>query len=348
MADVESLIAASNRQLFIGIGGGGDIVGALAVAETLSPNPGEALLGGLTWERPPIDPILRPRRLDELSDLERLNDSVAWATATTRGPEGTPLAESQMAAFMRRPTLLIDPSGGAEVLARDIADAAARLDCDLVVLVDVGGDVLASGHEPSLVSPLCDAVCLAAGVQLSRETKVLGAIVGAGCDGELTLDELSERLALVAAADGLLAVRGISGEAVVALSDALNHVQTEASRLMLECARGGCGRRRIRGGARTAWLSPYGAVIFLFDPTVAFHAAAPLAKAAASGDFFDARLAMNALGVDTELDQSPTPARHLREHSGTSSDQASHPSPEPGMNGRRAHAIQDPRWYRVV
>jgi hypothetical protein len=36
------------------------------------------------------------------------------------------------------------------------------------VLIDVGGDVLAQGHEPGLRSPLCDALMLAAGGMRNR------------------------------------------------------------------------------------------------------------------------------------------------------------------------------------
>ena len=62
-----------------------------------------------------------------------------------------------------------------------LADAAAQLDCDLLALVDVGGDVLAHGGEPGLASPLCDAVLLAAaGARRPGDSPVIGAIFGPG------------------------------------------------------------------------------------------------------------------------------------------------------------------------
>ena len=47
-------------------------------------------------------------------------------------------------------------------VAAGLAAAAASLRRDLIVFVDVGGDVLAQGDEPGLRSPLCDALMLAA------------------------------------------------------------------------------------------------------------------------------------------------------------------------------------------
>ena len=57
----------------MGIGGGGDVVGALAAAELL----GGGIVGGLTWERRPVDPVPGPRTLDEVAGAQRLNDAVA-------------------------------------------------------------------------------------------------------------------------------------------------------------------------------------------------------------------------------------------------------------------------------
>jgi len=77
----------------VGIGGGGDVVGALAAAELLS----DAIVGGLSWERRPVDPAPGPRRLDEISHAELLNESVALAGPETSGPGGFLFCESHVA-----------------------------------------------------------------------------------------------------------------------------------------------------------------------------------------------------------------------------------------------------------
>ncbi|MBW3608421.1 MAG: DUF1152 domain-containing protein [Actinobacteria bacterium] len=92
-------IAAAQRVLALGIGGGGDVVGSLVVAELARAVGTPAIVGGLTWERRPIDPEPGPRRLDEIAGAEVLNEAVALAgpdTVTRAG--GIAFAESHMAA----------------------------------------------------------------------------------------------------------------------------------------------------------------------------------------------------------------------------------------------------------
>jgi len=159
---VLAAIAAAQRVLAVGIGGGGDVVGALVVAQLAAALGTPAVVGGLTWERRPVDPLPGPRRIGELTGAQTLGEHVALAGPDTTGPGGFRFAESSMARFLDEPVLLLDPSDGPAAVAAGLADAAGQLGCDLVVLTDVGGDVLAHGHEAGLGSPLADAVCLAA------------------------------------------------------------------------------------------------------------------------------------------------------------------------------------------
>jgi hypothetical protein len=174
--------------LSIGIGGGGDVFGALATAD-LAPA-GRA--GGVSWERRVIDPRPGPRRLDELTGAERLHEYAALAGPDTTGPGPFHFAESHMARFLGEPVALIDPHGGPAGAAAGIEAAAARLGCDSVALVDVGGDVLAHGDEEGLASPLCDSILLAAARHLSLPC--VGVVFGPGCDGELTPEQVLERV----------------------------------------------------------------------------------------------------------------------------------------------------------
>src|SRR5205823_6334555 len=108
-------------------------------------------------------------------------------------------AEARMAGFIGEPTLLVDPNGGPQAVGAGLEAAASELGCDVVVLLDVGGDVLAHGDEPGLASPLADAVMIAA-APLVAGARVVGAVFGAGCDGELTPAEVAQPLAEVDAA----------------------------------------------------------------------------------------------------------------------------------------------------
>ena len=286
--------------LCIGIGGGGDVVGALGVAGAARAAGLEARVGGVTWERRPIDPIPGPRRLDEIEHAERLNGSVALAGPDTAGPGGFRFAEAHMAGVLGEPTVLVDPNGGPAAVAAGLDGAADVLGCDLVALVDVGGDVLGHGDEPGLASPLCDAVLLAAAAHM--RTRAVGAVFGVGCDGELTPEEVLARVAEVAAAGGLLGAWGLTPADADRLEAAVAAVPTEASAQAVRCARGATGVAEIRGGRRTVPLSPVGALTFFFDPAAAMRSAARLAAAVVDCDSLaSADALLGARGIRTEL-----------------------------------------------
>jgi hypothetical protein len=291
--------------LCVGIGGGGDVVGALGVARAAQAAGLAARVGGVTWERRPIDPLPGPRRLDEaVGVVEHLHPAVALAGPDTRGMGGNGLfafAESGMARVLGEPVVLADPGRGPRVVAEGLDAAAAALGCDLVALVDVGGDVLGHGDEPGLASPLCDAVLLAACAYMA--TPAVGAVFGIGCDGELTPEEVLARLAEVAAAGGLLGAWGLTPADADALEAAVAQVPTEASAMAVRCARGALGTQAIRGGRRTVPLSPVGALTFFFDPAAALRSAARLAAAVVDCDSLEAaQVVLAARGVRTELD----------------------------------------------
>jgi len=262
------------------------------------------MLGGITWERRPIDPLPGPRTLDEIEGLaERLNDAVGLAAPDTSGPGGFLFAESRMAGVLGEPVVLVDPNPGPRAVAAALDDAAERLGCDLLVLLDVGGDVLAHGDEPGLASPLADAVVLAAAPALAATgVTVLGAVLGAGCDGELRPEEVSARLDEVAAAGGALGDVAPDAATLDRLAAAVEAVPTEASAMALRCARGETGDVAIRQGRRRVTLTPAGGRVSFFDPIVALRSAARLAEAVReAADLEDAQRILEGMGVRTEL-----------------------------------------------
>jgi hypothetical protein len=199
-------------------------------------------------------------------------------------------------------TLLVDVTRGPAEIAAGIEHAAARLGADLVVFIDVGGDALGHGDEPGLASPLCDAVMLAAAARV-EPLPVLGGVFGPGCDGELTLDELLERVAEVAAAGGFAGMRGLTPAVAERLERAVETVPTEASAQALRCFRGERGTTTIRRGRRTVELQPLGATTIYFDIRAALRSAARLADAVGGADGLeDANEILHGLGLRTELD----------------------------------------------
>jgi hypothetical protein len=304
---IPEALREAKRPLCLGIGGGGDVVGALATAEHCRIEYGSRpVLGGVTWERRPIDPEPGPRRTTEIEGARPLTSPILLAGAQTRvRSSGVRFAESRMAGLLGEETVLVDANHGPAAIAAGLTDAAAALGCDLVVFVDVGGDVLGHGDEPGLASPLCDAVLLAAAVRMAGRPspQVLGAIFGIGCDGELTPDEVLARIEEVGRGGGLLGRLPIDDAVAARLDEAVAAVPTEASALAVRAFRGEVGRIEIRGGRRSVDLRPFAAATVFFDPVVAARTAARLASAVHDADDLDAANdVLHGLGVRTELD----------------------------------------------
>jgi hypothetical protein len=300
------MLAAAGRPLVLGIGGGGDVVGALATGEACRRYQGaEPTVGGVSWERRVIDPLPGPRAAEEIDGAEPLAPGVLAAGPDTRiRASGVRFAESHMARYLGRRTVLVDATLGPVAIAEGLGLAADRLGADLLVFVDVGGDALGHGDEPGLASPLCDAVMLGAASLLERSGRpVLGAVFGPGCDGELTPGELLERVGEVAAAGGLAGIRGLTPPIIDRLAAAVEVVPTEASAQAIRCFRGERGTTTIRGGRRTVELSPLGATTIYFEVAAAVGSAARLALAVRdSATLEEANEVLHALGVRSELD----------------------------------------------
>jgi hypothetical protein len=292
------------------MGGGGDVVGALAPARLCQTLGAEVVLGGVAWERMPIDFHPGPRSTDEIRGGRPLAPAAVLADERTTTPEGVPFSEARMAGFLCSDTVLLDIGGGAAAVAAAVGEASKRLGCDLAIFVDVGGDVLAHGSEPGLASPLCDAVMLAAAATLARQMPTLAAVYGPGCDGELTPEEVLDRIAELGRAGALLGAWGLTPAVAEQIEAAAAVVPTEASLQAVRCARGETGTTFIRGGRRAVHLSPLGALTFFFDPVVAVEECAPLARAVRDANSLErAQEALAALGVRTELDLERARAR---------------------------------------
>jgi len=303
------------------MGGGGDVVGALGVTKLLDQLGTEWTLGGVAWERSPIDPRPGPRSLEEIRGGRPCGPAAVLSEGGTTSADGVEFSESKMASHLGKPVLLLDITRGPAALAAGLRDAADELGCDVIVLLDVGGDVLAHGDEAGLASPLCDAIMLAAGLILARSTAraggdvswsgdLIAAVYGPGCDGELSPDEVLERITELQSGGALLGAWGLTPEAGDLIEAAAGAVPTEASLMAVRCARGERGSVPIRGGRRMVELTPLGALTFFFDPLAAAGSAIPLATAVSpAASLEEAHDALMGMGVRTELDLERARAR---------------------------------------
>lgn len=301
---LETLIRRSSRALVIGVGGGGDVVGALATARFLEFCGLHFHLGGLPWERFVYDPVPGPRPLVEIEHARILHSRAWMANAHTHTHHGIRFTETEMAALYGWEVLHIDITAGVQGAIAGLEAAITALGTDLLVGIDVGGDSLAQGGEAGLRSPLADAVMLAAFTELEkRGYPTLWGVFGYGSDGELTVDEIEYALARVAQAGGFLGAWALTPQIVQELEDVIEKVPTEASAIPVRCAKGAWGQQGIRYDERRVKLTPLTTLTFYLSASTVFHTLSrPAQVVAASTSLEEANNALHALGIKSELD----------------------------------------------
>jgi hypothetical protein len=275
---LEAVLRAARRALVLGVGGGGDVVGAIPTARFLELFGISCVLGGLAWEHFVYDPQPGTRSLAEVQHVRPLAPTVWLADGESATLTGVRFAESRVAEQYGTETLLVDLSQGVAGAVDGLRAALRELDADLLVGVDVGGDSLAEGPEPGLRSPVADAMMLAAFSRLADEVPCLWGVFGYGSDAELTPAEIDRALSVVAEHGGLLGAWGLTPAVVAELRHVIAHVPTEASAIAVACAEGARGTLPIRQGTRSVAVSPVGAVTFYLAPRVLYERVAALAR----------------------------------------------------------------------
>jgi hypothetical protein len=301
---LEDLIKASSRALVIGVGGGGDVVGALGAARFLEFCGLKFVLGGLSWERFVYDPLPGPRRLEEVENVRPLHPFAWIANPQSRTRTGVSFAESKMAAAIGQDVLLVDINGGVKGVVEGIEIALGQFEADFLVGLDVGGDSLARGAESGLRSPLADSVMLAAFAELQeRGHRTIWGVFGYGSDGELSVDEIEEALSKLAAAGGLLGAWSLTPKIAAELERVIKTVPTEASAIPVQCFHGAWGNTRIRTDQRNVKLTPLSALTFFLSTMILYRTLSRPAQAVRrSSSLEEANNALHALGIKTELD----------------------------------------------
>ncbi|MYR41693.1 DUF1152 domain-containing protein [Streptomyces sp. SID5910] len=177
--------------LYIAAGGGGDPIGTLVAARTVTVDPAPPLIATYAWERPEVDPTARPLGQRDFTGLVRVAGGAAFTAATrARPPAGSTMPG--LARDLPVQLLLLDPAQGLFALARQI-EAMAEAAGGRIRIVDIGGDILTHGDEPTLRSPFGDAYTLAACHLAGVPTTVY--VGGPGLDGEIGEQHLLDRLA---------------------------------------------------------------------------------------------------------------------------------------------------------
>jgi hypothetical protein len=289
---LETVLRTARKAVVLGVGGGGDVVGAIPTARFLQLFDVPCVLGGLAWERFVYDPLPGTRTLAEVTSVRPLAPTVWLANAQSATTGGVRFAESRVAELYGAETLLVDLSQGVAGVVDGVRSALQQLGADLLVGVDVGGDSLAEGPEPGLRSPVADAMMLAAFSQLADAIPCIWGVFGYGSDAELTPAEIDRALSIVAEHGGLLGAWGMTPAVAAELRRVVEHVPTEASAIAVACAEGARGTRIIRDGTRSVAVSPVGIVTFYLAPRVLYERVAALARLVADAPSLEAASAL--------------------------------------------------------
>ncbi|MBL1096010.1 DUF1152 domain-containing protein [Streptomyces sp. 205] len=273
-------------------GGGGDAVAAAVIDSVLYGADGTDRTGSepaviltYSWDRLIVDPFPGPRGAAHFAGLRRLTPSVyaVPAEAVPAPPGGSTLP--RLARELPYTFALIDPHHGVEGMIRQLEELVEQLAPDSIDLLDVGGDVLARGDEPTLQSPLGDALSLAACAQVNAGIRLL--VAGPGLDGEIPPAVLRERLGPV--------VHTLGAEEVSPVRAVMEWHPSEATAMLVAAARGERGLCEIRDA---------GLAVPLTDASPAVH------EADLDAAFGRNRLAQ-AIVTTTSLDEAERYSREL-------------------------------------
>jgi hypothetical protein len=287
----EKLLTKSKKALLIGIGGGGDIVGTLPTAGLLELFDIEYVLAGLPWERSVIDPVPGPRKFHEIVNSGKINEGVWICNKETKTDTGVLFAETGVSRMFDKD------------ISEFLLDAAGKLGIDLIIGIDVGGDVIANGTEKGLLSPLADSTMIAAFYNLRKKIDSFLGVFGFGSDGELSLDELENSVAVLSQNGGILGTWGITQKTLNLMKEVIKVVPTEASRSPVRYAEGKFQNTTIRSGTVKVELNYCCTSTIYIDTAVLFEKVSTLARAVAdSDDIMKSRKILNNMGIQTEFD----------------------------------------------
>ncbi|MET8786701.1 DUF1152 domain-containing protein [Streptomyces sp. NPDC004589] len=243
-------------RLIVAAGGGGDAVAAAMLDAALyGDEPDHAVILTYAWDRLLIDPVPGPRGPDNFTGLAPVTPAVWSVPAGARpiAPAGSTLP--RLAAELPHTLTLIDPRHGAEGIARQLEELIGHFKPPTIDLLDVGGDILARGDEPTLKSPLADALTLAACCQVDAPIRLL--IAGPGLDGEVPVDDIRSLFGPL--------VHRFTAENTEPVSSVLEWHPSEATGMLAATARGVRGICEVRDAGLPIPLTDEGPTVHEVD-----------------------------------------------------------------------------------
>ena len=291
------------KALVIGIGGGADIVGTIPTKFFLESNGINCQLAGLPWERYSIDPFPGPRPFDQIINKVKINDSLCFAKKNTKTKDGLSFSESKLSGILKQRVVLINIFNSPNNIADDLYNYSIENKIDLTVGVDVGGDILAQGHEKGLASPLADSLMLTVLNKLNKKIETKIGVLGYGSDGELEQNELNESLGILGKNKGMIGSFGLNNDSYLLMKKIIKIVETDASRVPVLSFEGISGLYKIRRGRVEINIHPMSQITFYINTDILYRKISKSARLIRNAtDIWDANRILLANKYRTELD----------------------------------------------
>lgn len=272
----------SKRALIMGLGGGGDVIQGIPLGRLFRQlNFEEIYIGGVNcqWWMPDGKPqsdvfgvsVLGPTLydIDQLSRTDLLAPNIRKVTTNSQ-LNGCQPAEAVLADMLPGTPFVASLLNGPVGLAHGLKQFVEERQIDLVVGVDIGSDSFHRGDEVQLAhTSLVDFMSI--GALLELPCPVFYGVSGYGCDGEMQISELDERVGVVMAAGGYLGAHGLTQGDVAEMIAACEAYPDPVEPLAPLAAKGELGLRRVN--THGPWgtpvhVGPLAAVMLFFDPAV--------------------------------------------------------------------------------
>ena len=277
------LALRSRTAMVMGIGGGGDAIQGIPVANLLGKLGVEKIyLGGVAcqwwtadgkpmadvWGSAVMGPTLYPVAELCKASLKAPQFAVVNRASHCRGRHP---CEARLADLLKpKTTFIAGLTGGVAGLTDSLNQVIEEEGIDLFVGVDIGSDSFHDGTEacPAKTS-MVDFMSLGAMTRLNCPA-VYG-VSGYGCDGEMQLEELDERVSRVMRAGGYLGAHGLTQADVLEMKRASAVYPDPVEPMSFRAARGEFGWKNVwtHGPFGTVVkVTPLAAVMLFFDPQV--------------------------------------------------------------------------------
>ncbi len=285
----------------VGAGGAGDIVSAYIMCRLLKEFYGvrKCVPIAVLWERWVLDPY--PGPIPRSSILNAKFSECVYVTPETRVNRGEyefrPQA-SIISEFLGAPIPAFTLENGVEGMLR-CAEEVCKDGYGSLLVLDVGGDILANGFEVDLWSPLADAMSLALSYVINKYSVV--AVLAPGADGELSLDYVMSRIESIGSRGGLLGAIGLTIDLLDEYEKVLKATKTEAGRVPYEALRGKVGESVIRGGSRKVKITPNSIITYLLKPEEVIRDNVLAREIVSTKSLDEAVKIAEKLGIPTEL-----------------------------------------------